>query len=297
MFDTGKQTRCEHSPLNGGEKLTFLKIHTDYPQYLDCFYNERSGLLSASFKEQQEALEQDGFFWYGYFARSLELFGYNAQELVWNSEPLQRAWARENGMHGIDRPQLDRESLEEICLAQVEEIRPDIVWLHYWNYDFLLKMRERVDSVKLVLGWVGSSMPESFTLFFRNVDVLFSCAPESVAAASCFRDNVFHLNHWYDSSVSSALGDQPKQFDICFSGCLNDSTEHHGKRIDLLAHLASSFDVNIFSSDKTDCPAIERLRRPAMFGRNMLQTLKNSKIVLNMHADSSNVLCLQSANV
>jgi hypothetical protein len=278
-----------YAQLSGGnrERLAFLKVHTAYPEYLDAFYADRPELWSASFNEQQKALKRDGFFWYGYFANALASFGYDAQELVWNSRPLQSAWGRENGMGDMDGAQLDSAQLEEICLAQIEEIKPEIVLLHHWNDRFLTKMRQRVDNIKLVVGWVGSSMPDDFVPFFHNVDVLLSCAPESVAAASRFRGNVYHLNHWFASSASADLEKRPKQFDICFSGCLNPGAEHHGERIALLDRLASSYDFALFSSDKTDCPALERLRRPAVFGRTMLQALRDSRVVLNMHADSS----------
>lgn len=267
--------------------LKFLKIHTDYPEYLHYFYNENPELVEASFEQQQEALGQDGFFWYGYFARSLQPFGYSAQELAWNSEPLQRAWAREKGLRRFDKPRLDRKDMEEICLCQVEEMRPDVVWLHHWSYDFLQDLKKRVSSIKLVIGWVGSTMPKPFEPFFRNVDILLSCAPESVVGASKFRDDVYFLNHWFDRSVLSFLKDQPMKHDICFSGMLKGGSDFHDKRADLLADIASSFDIAIYSSERTKHDTIERIRRPPLFGRNMLQVLKDSRIVLNVHADSS----------
>ena len=275
------------SKKNTNEKLNFLKIHTFYPEYIHYFYNRNPELIEASFQRQQESLGNDGFFWYGYFARSLKTFGYNANELAWNSEPLQRAWARENGLIRFDRPHLDRKDMEEICLYQVEQMRPDIVWLHHWSNNFLQELKKRFSNIKLILGWVGSNMPKSCEPFFRNVDILFSCAPESLAAASKFREDTYLINHWFDSSVLKLLKEQPIQHDICFSGGLKGGPHLHDKRTELLSNIVSSFDISIYSSERTEHNVIERIRRPALFGINMLQKLKNSRIILNAHADSS----------
>ena len=283
--------------------MKFLRITTNYPDYLEQFYRRRPYLKHQSYAEQRKAFEYDAFFWDGYWAVEFSKLGYDVQEVIWNCEALQRQWAKEH----LSQSKFSTCSLHDILLAQIKEFCPDIVWLHHWNIEFLKTLRERVPSIKLIIGWVGSSLPRGNMPFFLATDIMFSCAPESVEKLSAYRDNVYHINHWFVPDVLTRISPSPNPgHDVVFTGELKMGAEHHIKRLAILQALIKQCKLEIYSSNvvkgtkklslsdkiryrikRSPYRHIMNTAHEGVFGLDMLQLLHDSRISLNIHADSS----------
>lgn len=269
--------------------LKFMRISTDYPEYIDYLYGRDPALAQASYAVQEAALAREGFFWHGHWTRLFPAFGYAVWEVAWNNPHIQAAWAREHGLPGLEATRLRREDLEALCLWQAREYQPDVVWLHHWSLPFLQHLRQEVPSVRLVFGWVGSAVPAANMDFFRSVDLLFTCAPESLEQLARVRDGVHLMPHWYSPLAGEALEPREKRYDVSFIGGLRSGSAMHQERIAMLGAIAQQCDLAVFSSEATDNPAVEAVRQPGIYGLAMLQALQDSRIVLNIHADSSPV--------
>lgn len=311
--------------------MKLLIITSSYARYLQEFYRRRPGLASASYSEQKEAYRLDAFGWAGCWSGALAGHGWEVFDIVWNLEPMQRAWARENGRS--DFAKLDP---KRIVLLQAKALQPDLLWFDDYDEALLKTIREEVPSIRGVLGWVGSALPK--TDVWRDLDLILSCAPEAVAAlrqrgypARCFP-------HSFDPAVVARLVRRPKSVDVSFVGQLVRFSDFHLQRDALLERLAAHVPLEIHSpndgfplrdeltsllkvgvchgfralkklgvpeqllrgvpllgvvaglSPEQCWPVNPRLRpflKPPVFGLEMFQLVADSRVTLNIHADSS----------
>src|ERR1039457_4754379 len=313
--------------------MKLLIVTTFYPSYIRDFYAKHPGLAELSFFEQKAALDFDAFGWADYWSHALAPLGYDVLEVSHNVEQMQRAWAKENSLPdpaGID--------IKEIALAQARKFRPDVLWFDDDNEDLLERVRTNVSSIKLVMGWIGSAVPQS--TLWKKIDLILSCAPESVDYFSKQGLSATHINHGFDPRVNERLIQRDKTIDFSFIGQLLRFSNFHLKRCQILEKLSSRVPVSIFSpsedivwikvddartqamatafeiirmfrplgvpnkifrhlpifknvinfTEKPFSPVSLKLKpfiRPAVFGLAMFQVLRDSRVTLNIHADSS----------
>lgn len=311
--------------------MNLLRVTSFYHRYVIDFYNKHLGLGDKSFDEQKAALDYDAFGWADYWSYALTPLGYHVMEVVTNVEPLQRAWARENSLSdpaGID--------IKQITLAQAKKFKPEILLFEDGNEDLLKQIRSEVPSLRLVIGWVGSAITQENVL--QHVDLVLSCAPESVEYLKKAGYSTKQLHHGFDPRINNRLREMPKYIDFSFVGQLIQDTLFHLHRVYLLEQIVSQIPLEIFSpsanidwkdyiktllkiavyesvkatmaigfpesvlksfpivreatrwTSRPILPVNKKLRpfmKPSVFGLDMFQVLRNSKITLNIHADSS----------
>lgn len=311
--------------------MRLLKITSYYPDYLNNFYRRHPGIESKSFSEQKSALAYDAFGWADYWSNALTPLGYDVLEITYNAEAMQRAWAAENSI-----PDSRASDLNEIALAQAKSFRPDVLWFEDYNVVLLKAIKAEVPSIRLTLGWVGSAVPR--TDAWRHLDLILSCAPESVDYFQKMGLPVVLLHHGFDPRINDRLKAGPKQLDFSFIGQLIRLNQFHLQREHLLELLARKIGIDIFSPSaelgwKDDVkslllsglyegvkvlksvgvsdaalrslpiirrtvdlpsrplrpvnPVLKPFLKPGVFGLEMYQVLHDSKITLNIHADSS----------
>lgn len=311
--------------------MKLLKIATLYPSYIKEFYRKNPGLSNQSYEEQKTTLDYDAFGWSDYWFYALSPLGYEVMEVNLNVEPLQWAWARENRL-----PNQSSMKLEDISFAQVKKFKPDIIWFENNSEELLKRIRSEVSSVRLVLGWMGSAIPRKD--IYRQIDLVLSCAHESVEFLKTAGYPAAQLHHGFDPRINARLKTHPKKIDFSFIGQLIRRDQFHLHREKLLEKLASELEIVIFSPSATigwretattilmascydvvkmlefvgfpesilkNLPAIGRaaqwtsrpvlpvnrklkpLMKPPVFGLEMFQVLRDSKVNLNIHADSS----------
>jgi spore maturation protein CgeB len=282
--------------------MKLLRINTNNGEYLKQFYRRRPYLEQQSYAEQRKALAYDAFFWDGYWTVEFSKLGYEVQEIIWNCKTLQRQWAIEHlplSKHSIY-------NLDDILLSQITTYNPDIVWLKRRDIEFLKTLKARFPGIKLIIGWVGSELPREHLRFFLAPDIIFSCAPESVEQLSAYRENVYHINHWFVPDVLTRINSRRDSHDVVFTGEIRLGPQHHRQRLGILEALVKQCKFAIYSSSVVNgttrlsvmqnlCYIIRRnpyrhimnVCREGVFGLDMIQLLRDSLISLNMHADSS----------
>lgn len=220
--------------------MKLLIITSAYSKYLEAFYARRPDLSASGYLEQKESYRLDAFGWASSWTEPLSRHGWQVQEMVWNVAPMQRAWARERGRK--DHAQL---GLKEISLLQAKEFQPDIVWFDDYDEVFLRALRKEVPSIKGVLGWVGSAIPR--TDVWRHLDLVLSCAPESVALLKKEGVPALHFPHSFDPTVLERVEKRRKSVDLSFVGQLVRFSDYHLKRDSLLEQLAGQVALEIYS--------------------------------------------------
>jgi spore maturation protein CgeB len=309
--------------------MKILKLTSFYPDYIEQFYLDRKDLFNKSYNEQKEIILYDEFGWGDFWSHTMNKSGYEMVEIFWNIKPLQRQWAIENGF----APDIE---LKSIAIEQIKKINPDVLWYEENDNNLIDRIRNEVKSIRLVLGWAGSFISKSTV--WKKLDIVLSCAPESVYY---FRQNGIKselLSHAFDPRINQRLVENDKKFDVSFIGQINREIDFHLQREKILEKLSSKIKLQIFSAsanysnmdnfkqtvwkyifrfmeklNKAGIPSstirkipkigkvitwedepiapvsskLIRFMKPAVYGLKMFQSIKDSNICLNVHADSS----------
>lgn len=311
--------------------MKLVHITTAYDNYLNRIYEKNVELVNKSYKEQKIFIDYDSFGWADFWSNALEPLGYQVLDITLNAEQMQRQWALEND---VSNPESIK--LEEIVLKQLNDFQPEILWYDHHEPNLLKEIRSQIPSINLVLGWSGSAIPQ--TSIWKDIDLILSCAPESVEKLKTLGFNATHLHHGFEPRINNRLKEVPKTIDFSFIGQILRASDFHLHRDYILEKLAKEAEIQIYTSSanlsefvnlktaiwisiyevfqklnkmgisrsqlekipvfkkvsqfpsKPILPVNKKLipfLKPAVFGLEMYQTILDSKITLNIHADSS----------
>jgi spore maturation protein CgeB len=318
--------------------MRLFRLSTAYDTYLAGFYTSRPGLAVLPYAQQREDLDRDAFGWGDAWGRALAPLGWETMEVYANAEPLLRAWALEHA------PSVAHARPLAIVRAQLEAFRPDVLWYDYHDESFLREARAAVPSIRLAVGWVGSSVEGGG--LWGSLDLVLSCARESLAALKARGVRGELLHHAFDERILGRLVERPAAHALTFVGQIAHDHPFHIHRERLLEALLRETDVTIFSPSGEDSarhstgnrvrqilydamatlramgvgdgvlrrlpligratrwparprgPLSPRLRgaiRPARFGLEMFQTLRDSKLTLDSSPESASNMRLFEA--
>src|ERR1700760_3666224 len=299
--------------------MRILVLNADYPRFLDWFYGRQPDLKMAPYAAQMTARNASLFGVADFYSRNFTALGHAAAEIHVNNPWLQSAWAREHGLGGalaephrgsgptipgwLQRavapfkpmlrpmarkvglsPRLDS-AAETILLAQIEAFRPDLVLNQDASHvDTALMRRIRGIGKPILLGQVGiaPSRGEDWTVYDLMLSQL-SATVELFRRAGV-RAEVNHLA--FEPAVLDALPAKPAQdIDISFVGTVSPD---HRQRIALLEAVAQRHELVLFGNPPRALPAsspLHRCFRGEVWGAEMYQALRRSKITLNSHID------------
>jgi spore maturation protein CgeB len=298
--------------------MRILVLNADYPRFLDWFYRGHPGLENTSYTAQMLARNASLFGVADFYSRNFAALGHSAAEIHINNPWLQSAWAREHGMMfappeataerralpgwlqravtpfkpmlrplarkvGLS-PKLNLQS-ETILLAQIEEFRPDLVLNQDIFYaDTGLMRRIKSLGSPILIGQLGiePSRGEDWSVY----DLMISQLPATVEffRALGVRAELCHLA--FEPSVLGALPEAPApDLDVSFVGTISAD---HRQRIALLEAVAERHDLKLWGNLPRSLPASSPLHRcfqGEVWGAQMYQALRRSRITLNSHID------------
>lgn len=307
--------------------MRLLKLGIYHPTYLLNFYAGRPQLKARSYSIQHEALITDCFGSSDFWTEALKKLDYETSEIIANAEFLQKSWARENSVR-FD----ERNWLFEIAAAQIKKFRPDVLLVADYSTftaDFLKNLRRECSSIRLILGWCGAPYDDSSV--FREWDVALSCVPELTADFRAKGISSHHVNHAFAPRVLDKLDLEAKPtVDFAFVGSILKQSRFHIERERLLLYLVKHTNLRIWSdvkrppfkqflnhlplarkiarrtlptiSEQYVDKRIARRTRPPVFGVEMFQKLRESRVVFNSHIDispasASNMRLFEAAGV
>jgi spore maturation protein CgeB len=299
--------------------MRILILNADYPRFLSWFYRRQPGLERAPYATQMAARNASLFSVADFYSRNFAGLGHVATEIHVNNPWMQSVWAREHGL-AVDPPTLEaaqRRPLpgwlqravkpfkpllrplarkvglspgldaraRNILLAQIEDFRPDLVLNQdVFHVDTGLVRRIKGIGRPTLIGQVGiePSRGEDWTVY----ELMISQLPRVVQSFRSLgvRAEVNHLA--FEPAVLEALGAPPApDIDVSFVGTV--SVEHQ-QRIALLEAAAERYDLKLWGSRPQTLPASSPLHRcfqGEVWGADMYQVLRRSRITLNSHID------------
>jgi hypothetical protein len=299
--------------------MRIIVLNADYPRFLAWSYRRQPGLENASYATQRAARNASLFGVADFYSRNFAASGHQAAEIHVNNPWLQAAWAREHGIAieapepaGAEErrvlpawlqaavkpfkpmlrplarkiglsPRLDAQA-ESILLAQIEDFQPDLILNQdVFHVDTGLMRRIRSIGNPTLIGQVGiePSRGEDWTVY----DLMISQLPTTVNffRALGVRSEVSHLA--FEPAVLDALPDVAADIDISFVGTVSVD---HRQRIALLEAVAGRYDLKLWGNRPQALPAASPLHRcfqGEVWGADMYQVLRRSRITLNSHID------------
>lgn len=130
-----------------------------YGPALESLYLRDPTLVDAPYDTQLQAFFDNSLVYSDSFSDAMRTLGNEAVELISNAESIQKTWAREHGA-----TYSDEDWIREILYAQIEAIRPDVVFVQGLstdpqNFQPTREVRERFPFVRLVVGHSGFVSP------------------------------------------------------------------------------------------------------------------------------------------
>lgn len=222
--------------------MKLQRITTNYPGYLRQFYQTNTDVGSQSYAAQHAALMREAHGWADFWSSALSKLGYECDEVVSNAEPLQKAWARENGFsHTEDN------WLFEITAAQVKACQPDVLFVNdFFTYpaDYIRQLRVECPAIRLVLGWCGA--PYTDGSVFAAYDIVLSSVPELVQNFRAQGHHCEHVNHAFDPRVLERIKHDEPTVDFGFIGTIAKKNKFHNSRETLLLELLERTPLQIW---------------------------------------------------
>ena len=234
--------------------MRLLRLATAYPDYLREFYRARPGLSRADHATQLAALNHDAFGWADFWDHALAPFGYKTCCITSNAEPLQRAWAQEQGVR-FERSRWQH----DIAAAQIAAFAPEVLFVEdfgRFSADWVHELRRRIPSIRLVIGWCGA--PYEGYDAFQALDVVFSNIPEIVQDLSAHGFRAEHLHHAFEPRILARLPARAQApADFTFIGQVSNEPGAHRDRLLLLKRLHDDFGIAVFSPQEKRSMALE----------------------------------------
>lgn len=276
--------------------MRFLILDTYYPAFQRHFYARHADLSQCSYAEQWRTLMDQCFGTADFYSQNLKKLGYEATEVVANCAPLQRQWAREQGVELGGMRWYERmrrkfiawarrgqcaDWFYPVLKAQVNHYRPDILLIqdmHAISPAFLHEIRPYV---KLIIGQIA--YPITPAADFRGYDLVLSSFPHFVDQ---FRGKGLaseYFNLGFETRVLKKLKKERDQYRTVLVGGLS---AHHDERILLLEKIAESTSLDLwgYGVDTLNAKSpLCGLYHGEAWALDMYNIYYNSSIALNHH--------------
>jgi spore maturation protein CgeB len=209
-----------------------------YKNTIRSVYNSKPELKTLSYLEQKKVVDREISVWASGWENALIKKGFEFLSIPINVKPMQLKWAKENYFNSLD--------IHEIAYRQIEEFKPDILWYDYFDIPLIRKIKSNVNSIKLVLGWTGSFIVDFEIL--KEVDLILSCAPETVGYLNQNGLEAKHLNHAFNPLLLKNVEEKKIDYKFTFIGQVIRGKDYlHRRREKLLKLLGKELNLTIFS--------------------------------------------------
>ena len=212
---------------------TFLKVTSFYKDFLNDYYRSNPAITGKGFDEQYKHLMAEGYGYADYFPKYIEQnHSIKASEIIHNAVHLQEAWAGENDC---------RLTGDELLLEQISSIQPEVLFIQdsiNFNAGFLERIRERVKSIRLLIGHCCAPFTAGNLEAFSKYDVLLTCSERFLKEFGGHGINGHLFPHAVEASLVREISlDTPPENDIIFIGSLLYRSEFHRKRIQFVEEI------------------------------------------------------------
>jgi spore maturation protein CgeB len=262
-------------------------LDTVYERFLAEHYAERPGLADEPYGAQWKALMARSFGTSDAYSHYLRALGHDAEEIVVNADQLQLAWARAQRRRTRLwwRRRLRTGWHVSVALAQLDQFRPDVVYVQdvaYFTPDALNQLKRRT---RLLVGQLGTTAPGPERL--KQFDLVLTSFPHFVPRLQELgvKTQLFRIG--FDPRILDRIEPEPdRPIDVAFVGALSGDEWRESERVLERVAAETSIDVWGYGVDglPSDSPIRNRYRGEA-WGLSMYRIYQSARVVLNRHGD------------
>ena len=255
-----------------------------YSQYLDYFGGRWAKVVrSLSYHDHREFLFKDYFGSFISYRNYFRELGHTCELVVGNYSELQSKWAHENGMQ--IGPRFHRH--HHVVLAQIEEFRPDVVFVNRSSSCFGPFMKTVQSVTPNIFAWISCPFD---SMDLDGISCIISSANYFVSEFRKRGKNSEKIEAAFDREILQGIGSFTKDVPVSFVGGLHAGT--HSYRIKCLENLIEDgVPLKIWGVGLNQRwlpfgkSPIEKCYQGECFGMEMFHTLARSQITLNFHID------------
>lgn len=270
-------------------KVQLLTIY--YEPFLWNFYKENPNYDHFSYNELLQLLLNEMNADTGAFHHYISRSGNQCDIIISNCEPLQKKWAKENGVNFTEENwQL------EIAAEQIKKYKPDVFYLESVFQFFGYFVQKIKPFTKTIVSWI--STPFSSSLPLKGIDLFLSSTPKFVESFKASGYKAEYMLPAFDPRVLERLDTKSKK-DIPFS-FVGGWSAVHVNRMEALKELVKHtplqlwgygynksfqrrnlayFKHQLFPENK----AILKAHHGEIWGIKMYEILHRSVLTFNIH--------------
>ena len=273
--------------------MRFLIVENYYEDFQTSVYAERPELMRASYDAHLAALIAQNFGSSDYFSTNLKALGHEASDVIMKCEPLQREWELEHnitvepvrfrllpalrrGYIPAVRRQRSAAWIHQVLGAQIEAVKPDVLYVHdllHTSLDFLRKMKKHVG---IIVGQHAVAPLPSKGDWSAYDLILSSFLPTvDLFRARGVPSELLRLG--FEPRVLTAISPKPRCVPVSFVGSFHTM---HAPRTRLLARLAQYVPLSVWGPPLPSALAATSLAasyRGEAWGLGMFDVLSQSK--------------------
>jgi len=215
---------------------SFLKVTSFYKDFLQYYYQQNPLIAEENYEKQYEHLMAEGYGYADFFPRYFEKnYSVKSGEIIHNASHLQKAWALESG---------SKLSGDELLLEQIYDFQPEVLFIQDSNNfgaGFIDRIREKVKSVRLLIGHCCAPYTSTNLEAFSRYDLILTCSEKFLEEFKAQDIHTYLFPHAVEASLVSPISSMPDpENSIIFIGSLLYRSEFHQKRIAYVEEILKS---------------------------------------------------------
>ena len=266
-------------------------------RYLKSLYGRHPGLEARPYAEQIQILQDDYHGWPASVMKRAGEQGHQAEVIVFNCKPLQEAWARERGAG------LEGDWACNVLLAQLESIKPDVVWMGMGLRYFGAFTAEVKARCRKLFVWIARPQPESLDL--SSIDCILTSHSTFVDRFRRMGRNCEVLLPSFEQRILERLSDVPRDIPFSFAGDLSPAQQRRIRDVKMLVRGSPlllwgscmtpppvlgirSLGRRLWHHLFVDRASLKRRYQGEAWGMELYRILRRSRMTFNSHAEIAN---------
>ena len=227
--------------------MKVLIIDTYYSAFIHRHYTSHPGLQNQPYTEQWRVMMDQCFGTADFYSFNLNNLECEAEEVVANCDALQRQWTREHDFRLWTMYPLYRLSGRirkwqlAVLKAQVEQIKPDVLYIHDLNFADGTFLKEIKKESKLIVGQIAAPFRKDLDL--TPYDLLVTSFPHYVDEFRKRGINSEYLCFAFDNRVLQGVDSSTAKYPVTFVG---GYSPRHSAGTQIFEQLAQNVPVDFW---------------------------------------------------
>ena len=286
--------------------VKFLRISSIYPDFLKKINKKVKN--DYTYEKNLRLIFEEKYSVSNNISEELIKKNYICTELIYNLKPLQNKWLKQYG---------NKNFKDEVIFQQIKFYNPDVLFIgdvNLLNKKFINKVR-KISKIKLILCFHCAPISEKIYDNFKYADAIVTCTKgyKNIISNKLIKDT-FLMQHAF--KVNEILDFTKKRdIDVSFLGSLFLNNKLHLGRVEIIYKLIKNFENSYVAINFAKYFLVDLIllildsiinftfikdiklfykiiyiflfSKKPLFGKDMLDILKKSKILINKHIEDT----------